>query len=832
MVRRTYAPRGKTPILEAWYRKGRISAISAVTVSPVRRRLNLFFRLLADNTNAHGEDTVAFLAQLRGEIKGPMTILWDQSKIHERSGVVKVYLAKHPEILTEDFPGYAPEPTRTRGYGATPSTTGCPTTPPRTRTSFGPGCGASYRHCGGDPTCSPRSSGTPESHSGCSRRPVVHAGLSSSSLIFGDFEMTKDRGLASIIVPCWNQLEFTRQCLAALRRHTTVSWELIVVDNGSTDGTGDYLEGWRDAATIPATVLRNSENRGFPAACNQGIQAAKGRYLVLLNNDAVPTSDWLDQLVALLESDPGIGMVGPMTNYAAPPQLVEPVSYDDLEGMHRFASRWRAEHRGQWFEVPKLSGFCLVAKRTAIDAVGTLDERFGLRFFDDDLALRMRKAGFRMAVAHDLFVHHFGSRTFAGAGIDAPRLLEENAAKFAAKWGDQAPVGRVVGLSAWAEGRSGVADPASRPKVSLTMIVRNEEHNLPACLESVRGVFDEVVVVDTGSTDHTVEIARSFGARVFDFPWVDDFAAARNAALARATGDYAFWLDADDVLEPLERDKLRLLLAELRPGDDAAFVVRCACDPDEQGGGGQTVVDHMRLFPLREDVRWSYRVHEQILPSLRRAGIPVRWSDVVVRHTGYADAATRVRKLSRDEKILLEELTERPNDAFVRFNLGSIAIERKDWRHALDHLQASLNASAPGDSITRKLYALIARSHQMLGQPDRALAACAEGLALDADDAELLFRQAVLHRGLGHRAEAAASWRRILSLKRPEQFSSVDQGIYGHLTRRNLAAMAEEAGDRDAATRYWNEVLVECPEDVEARGRLARLNSRSTEGIV
>lgn len=80
-----------------------------MTVSPVRRRTNLFFRLLADNTNAHGEDTVAFLAQLRDAIKGPMTILWDQSKIHERSAVVRKYLAKHPEIVTEDFPGYAPD---------------------------------------------------------------------------------------------------------------------------------------------------------------------------------------------------------------------------------------------------------------------------------------------------------------------------------------------------------------------------------------------------------------------------------------------------------------------------------------------------------------------------------------------------------------------------------------------------------------------------------------------------------------------------------------------------------------------------------------------------
>ena len=109
VVRRTYAPRGKTPIVEAWHRKGRISAISAVTVSPVRRKPNLYFRLLPDNTDAHGRDTTAFLAQLRGELRGPMTVLWDQSKIHQRSSVVKAYLARHPEIVTEDFPGYAPE---------------------------------------------------------------------------------------------------------------------------------------------------------------------------------------------------------------------------------------------------------------------------------------------------------------------------------------------------------------------------------------------------------------------------------------------------------------------------------------------------------------------------------------------------------------------------------------------------------------------------------------------------------------------------------------------------------------------------------------------------
>ena len=317
--------------------------------------------------------------------------------------------------------------------------------------------------------------------------------------------------LTSIIVPCWNQRGFTELCVQALFRHTRPAWELIVVNNGSTDDTAAYLAGVRDAASVPVTIIANAENLGFPRAINQGLQAARGEYLVLLNNDAVVTDGWLDQLIALtrVQSDGGgerpapdqagpqwrhafrlkaglqrgaanrvvgvpasagppigvsslstIGLVGPMSNYATPPQLVEDVPYRDLDEMHAFARRWRDEHRGKWFTVPKLSGFCLLMKRAVYEAIGGLDERFGLGLFDDDdLAERARRAGFELAVAHDLFVHHFGSRTFAGNGIDAEALLEENARRFAAKWGHDRPRGRRVALRPW------VGDP-QRPRLT------------------------------------------------------------------------------------------------------------------------------------------------------------------------------------------------------------------------------------------------------------------------------------------------------------------------------------------------------------------------------
>jgi glycosyltransferase involved in cell wall biosynthesis len=708
-------------------------------------------------------------------------------------------------------------------------------------------------------------------------------------------------GLTSIIIPCWSQLEFTQQCIAALKDHTRPSWELIVVDNGSTDGTPLYLAGARDLAAVPVTVVTNSTNLGFPVAINQGLQLARGEYLVLLNNDVVVTDGWLDQLITLANVERGvdgigarpgsvIGMVGPMSNYAAPPQLVDGVPYHNVEDMHQFARSWRDQHRGKWFTVPKLSGFCLLMKRAVYDGVGGLDERFGLGLFDDDdLAERARRAGFELAVAHDLFVHHFGSRTFAGNGIDAGTLLEENARRFAHKWGLPGINGRRVELQPWngdGEPHAGASaafgegeprayadanaiagsdgdspfrsprlssslggqvspsvapsrlcvrssssqdvipacDVGERARISLTMIVKNEQENLPRCLASVRGIFDEIVVVDTGSTDRTVEIARSFGAKVFEFEWVDSFSAARNEALKHATGDFVFWLDADDVVEPAEREKLVALLQRLRAGDQAAYVVRCACDPSPDGTGGDTVVDHIRLFPFRGDVRWTYRVHEQILPALRPAKVLVRWTNLTVRHTGYADQELRARKLERDTRLLMLDLADRPDDPFVLFNLGAVAVERHEWPKALRFLERSLRGSAPTDSIVRKLFALIARTHQMMGDSEKALRACSKGLRLDREDAELWFRKAVVHRHRGESSQAEQCWQRILRLRRPDQFCSVDQGIYGHLTRRNLAALAAERGDHAGAERLWREVLVECPGDREA---LAKLQSRS-----
>lgn len=600
--------------------------------------------------------------------------------------------------------------------------------------------------------------------------------------------------LTSVIVPCLGRLEPTRRSLAALLRHTRRPWELIAVTRKGAGVIPAYLAGIGDAHRVPVKVVVAPEVKNARAAWHFGIQEARGDYVALLGGRTIVTDAWLDQLVALAESDPAIGMVAPMSSAAPPPQRVEWVAESESgdragHSLDEFATRWRAEHRGRWFRAETLGGGCLLIKRGVLNvaSIGMSGSVQQTNLRPDRLSTRIRGAGFHLAVANDLFIHE----------------------------GKNRPATTTVA------GRNETATPGRRYRVSLTMIVRNEAANLPDCLASVAGVFDEIVVVDTGSTDGTAEIARSFGARVFDFVWVDDFAAARNAALARATGDYAFWLDADDRVEPAQRDRLRTLLDGLR-SVDSAYVVRCACDADSTGGGA-TVVDHIRLFPVREDVRWTYRVHEQILPSLRRVGVDVRWTDVVVRHVGYNDPILRKTKLGRDRAILESELAERPDDPFVLFNVGQVALEAGDVREALGYLRRSLAGSARSDSITRKLHALIARAHQLLGESNEALAACAAGLESEPDDAELLFRKGVLHRLRGESDEAGACWRQVLTLRRPERFASVDEGIYGHVTRRNLAALAEERGDRAEAALHWSAVLAERPGEADAMRALARL---------
>jgi GT2 family glycosyltransferase/Tfp pilus assembly protein PilF len=662
----------------------------------------------------------------------------------------------------------------------------------------------------------------------------------------------KGNELASVIVLCCNELEYTRRCLESVFRHTRAPYELILVDNGSTDGTPDYLEEVRThAGPARVEVIRNETNRGFPAGCNQGLARAQGRYVVFLHNDTVVTAHWLHRLVAgSLHDWPRVGMVGPVTNNAPDAQRV-PGRHAALEDLDAFAEGRAREFAGRVLPVRRLTGFCLLARREVLDRVGGFDERFGLGFFDDDdLCVRTREAGFQLLLALDAFVHHFGGRTFQALGIKTRESLEENFGRFQEKWGREygvgyqlpppapAPAERSAAPTAPPADREEViaasvtppegeapavpqvssaapAEPGIPPRVavdgrirvSLCMIVRNEEHHLPDCLRSVEDLFDEIVVADTGSTDRTREIAREFGARVFDFPWPDSFGAARNESLRHASGKWILWLDADDRLDPENRQKLKELLAGLGDELDAhALKVRSVLDANRSAF---RLLDQVRLFRNLPEVRWDYRIHEQILPAVNRAGGNVRWADVVIDHVGYQDAGARRGKLERNLRLLELDHAERPEDAFTLFNLGWTLLDLGRGEEALAHLENALQRTSPSSSTLRKLYHLLAVTYRGLKRPDEALTRCRDGLRLFADDAELLCEEGLLARDQGDLAGAERSWLRLLDARRGQYFASEDVGLRGHRTRQLVAEVYRAQERLLEAEVQWRVALAE-----------------------
>jgi glycosyltransferase involved in cell wall biosynthesis/predicted Zn-dependent protease len=359
-------------------------------------------------------------------------------------------------------------------------------------------------------------------------------------------------------------------------------------------------------------------------------------------------------------------------------------------------------------------------------------------------------------------------------------------------------------------------------RVSLTMIVRDEEDNLPDCLRSIADLVDEMIVLDTGSTDRTKEIAADAGAKVFDFPWYDSFSAARNEALRHATGDWIFWLDADDRIDEDNRAKLRDVFDRL--GDEnAAYSMKCLCLP--QGNRDDaTVVDHVRLFRNHPGIRWEHRVHEQILPGVRRVGGEVRFADVVIRHTGYCDPALRLKKLERDQRLVEMELAEQPDHPFTLFNLGSILQEQGRHAEALQALRRSLDLSHPSDSIVRKLYGLIAGCHRALGQTHDALAVCREGRRHYAGDPELLFREGALRAETGDLPGAALCMERLLSVEPPPHFASVSASLRGYQGRHALADVYRRMNRHADAEQLWRQVVSDQPSFVPAWLGLAELH--------
>lgn len=270
----------------------------------------------------------------------------------------------------------------------------------------------------------------------------------------------------AIIIPAFNQLDYCRQCVDSIRANTREPYQLILVDNGSTDGVGEYFD------CVPgARVIHAERNLGFPGGVNLGMRGAEG-HVLLLNSDTIVPKGWLERLERALLSVDDIGMVGPMSNYVSGPQQIPDLMFESQEQIDAFAEGLAIRNAGKLTDIGRLVGFCVLIRDTVFQAVGLLDESFGIGCYeDDDYGIRVRKAGYRLCMAEDAFVFHYGSRTFTGMGISREGmegLLAANETRFAGKWGNaQAAEDRERSLARNAEARTAAAAGDARKALML-----------------------------------------------------------------------------------------------------------------------------------------------------------------------------------------------------------------------------------------------------------------------------------------------------------------------------------------------------------------------------
>lgn len=379
----------------------------------------------------------------------------------------------------------------------------------------------------------------------------------------------------------------------------------------------------------------------------------------------------------------------------------------------------------------------------------------------------------------------------------------------------QAPAGVLGELAPRALRIAERAQPAEGMTVSLCMIVKDEEEMLPRCLAAAAPAVDEIVIVDTGSSDRTIEIAKSFGARVIEREWTGDFSQARNVGLDAATSDWLLVLDADEVLVPEDVPQLR---AQLGQTWREAFYISEINYTGELDDGTSTTHTTVRLMRARPEHRYTGRLHEQILYALPTQ-LPERFATAPVRveHFGYLGAVRDAKEKSRRNLELLERQRDEGDvSAFMHFNLGSEYYALDDSAAALAEFERSteLLAAERNDGPVGYEFALTSRHVTTLracGRHEEAIALAERSLERFPTFTDLVFEQGNAARMLGRLDEAVAYYERCLQMGDAPGAYTATVGCGTHHPTIALADIALEAGDTDRAVELLDSCLVDFP---------------------
>ncbi|NOY77250.1 MAG: glycosyltransferase [Calditrichaeota bacterium] len=350
-----------------------------------------------------------------------------------------------------------------------------------------------------------------------------------------------------------------------------------------------------------------------------------------------------------------------------------------------------------------------------------------------------------------------------------------------------------------------------RPGISICMIVKDEEKHLPKCLESVKGLGAELVIVDTGSTDRTIEIARGYGARVFHFPWNNNFSDARNESLKHATKDWIIWLDADDRLPKSEHEKIRRL-ARQKPDRGFHFILR-------NQGLDDSRCFQLRMFPNHPDIRFEGAVHEQAASALKRLHLPIENTDVTLIHTGYATEEIVRAKKKKYVNMMEAWLADHPDDCLIQYQFALTNHTMDNHKRAVQEFEKFLSHSGclnQDKNVTFYALILTGRSYLNLGNTDKALHYLLEAEKLNAQSDFLKMSLAEVYTNRSDPKKAIQYLESVGDLTTPQiTFMPLDFSVLHFGQMALLASNWMKLGELEKARYYLEEAEKLKPERAE-----------------
>ena len=265
-------------------------------------------------------------------------------------------------------------------------------------------------------------------------------------------------------------------------------------------------------------------------------------------------------------------------------------------------------------------------------------------------------------------------------------------------------------------------------KLSLSMIVKNEEKFLKDCLESVVGVVDEIIVVDTGSTDATVKIAREYDAQIHNFKWINDFSAARNFSLSKCTGDWILYLDADERLNKESVQELKKVIST-----NKKLSVYCNIYNVDEINNKPNMMKYTRLFKNSPGIKFKGRAHEQIEKSLEEKGYQLINSNITITHIGYnLERDGLKQKAKRNLQLLLEDYKS-TKSSYSAFQLGNTYNILVDKQKAFEYYSIAMKDPKLSDSYFGISAAYVAEYNMNIKNNQEALEILEKGLGKSPD---------------------------------------------------------------------------------------------------